>query len=116
MVIVSLITLALLLNAVAIALAFLYVRREVRLTLNAQTRKMRLERKAAAEARMRFDEEIAELRDAFRQAATLMAPEKRAGLLLAPTFKDRMEDRVIADMKSSKQVTVAGVPATGTNN
>lgn len=116
MVIVSLITLALLLNAVAIALAFLYVRREVRLTLNAQTRKMRIERKAAAEARKRFDAEIFALQDAFKQAANLMTPDKRAGLLLAPTFRDRMEDRAIADIKRQKQVTVEGVPATGTNN
>lgn len=116
MVIVSLITLALLLNAVAIALAFLYLRRGVRLTLNAQTRKIRLERKSAAEARKGFEAEILDLRDAFKQATALMTPEKRAGLLLAPTFKDRMEDRAVADMQRQKQVTVEGVPATGTNN
>lgn len=115
MITVSLVTLALLLNAIAIALAFRYVQREVRLTLNALTRKLRLERQTARTDRQRQDTEIAELRDAFKQAASLMAPEKKAGLLLAPTFRDRMEDRAIKDMVNQKQVTVEGVPATGTN-
>ena len=113
---VALTFLALLLNAIAIALAFRYVQREFRITLNALTRKIRLERSTAKADRLRQDTEIADLRDAFKQATALMSPEKQKGLLLGASFRDRMEDRHIADQSKARQVVVNGVPVTGANN
>lgn len=111
MAVAGLVTLALLLNAVAVALAFLYVRRDFRLTLNAQTRKIRAERRAALEARQQLEVEISDLREAFKQVQALMGPEKNKGLILGATFRDRMEDRYVADAAKSKTVIVDGVPA-----
>lgn len=116
MVTVSLVTLALLINAIACALAFRYVQREFRLTLNALTRKMREQRKQAKETAKRQDDEIADIRDAVKQAVALMTPEKQKGLLLGASFRDKMEDRHIADLAKQKQVTVQGIPANGHSN
>lgn len=116
MITVSLVTLALLINAIACALAFRYVQREFRLTLNALTRKMRTERKAmklaAAENAKRWQEEAMDLRDAFNQLRAIM-PEKDKGLHLGSSFRDRMEERYVDEIVKSKQVTVQGVPTNG---
>lgn len=109
MITVSLITLALLINAIACALAFRYVQREFRLTLNALTKKLREQRRSQAEAQKQWAAEATDLRDAFNQLRAIM-PEKDKGLSLGHSFKDKMEERYIRAQEEAKRVTVRGVP------
>lgn len=113
MVIVSFVILALLINAIACALAFRYVQREFRLTLNAHARKIRRHNKAAklaiAKSDKRWQEEAADLRDAFNQLRAIV-PEKDKGLNLGHTFRDKMEERYVRAEAEAKKVTVQGIP------
>lgn len=111
--IVSLVVVALIVNGIACALAFRYVQREFRLTLNAQTRKMRQHQKASklaiAENQKRWESEAMDLRDAFNQLRAIM-PEKEKGLNLGHTFRDKMEERYVRAEAAAKKVTVQGIP------
>ena len=114
MLIFGLITLALLFYAVAIALAFLYFRREVRSSLQSQARLGRVRNKAQMAAIAAAVKEFREETEGIKVQLLNIPDSKKdpfsratAGLL------SKTEDRYVEDFNRAMKVTVEGIPDQG---